>query len=179
MFQVPPSPRLQFSFVDERDSQFLFDVDQDPAVMKYINGGVKTSFNDIQKIMLPRLMSYADPLKGWGIWKVTCRFECPIPDIGWILVRPMGFFTAKPQWDNLELGWRFKQAAWGKGFASEAASAVMQALMKQQAISHFSAICLPGNEASIGVMKKLGMTFSHQEKYADGVFDDVVAVYQR
>lgn len=147
--------------------------------MKYINGGVKTSYTDLQNIMLPRLASYANPQKGWGIWRVTCRSECHDPDIGWILVRPFGFFSPQPQWNNIELGWRFKQAAWGKGFATEAASAVMHALMQQQAISQFCAICLPGNEASISVMKKLGMKFTHQEKYVDGIFDDVVSVYQR
>jgi hypothetical protein len=36
-------------------------------------------------------------------------------DLGWVLVRPMHFFSENPEFNNWELGWRFKQATWGRG----------------------------------------------------------------
>ena len=49
-------------------------------------------------------------------------------EIGWILVRPMDFFSSKPIWHDIELGWRFLRSTWGKGYATEAAIHIQQAL---------------------------------------------------
>ena len=40
----------------------------------------------------------------------------------------MHFFSDTPEFDNLELGWRFFRSSWGKGYASEAAIHIKQAL---------------------------------------------------
>ena len=54
--------------------------------------------------------------------------------IGWVLVRPMGFFE-QPDYSDLEIGWRFKQMSWGKGYASEAALAVAHAVCQIQQLN--------------------------------------------
>ncbi len=80
----------------------------------------------------------------------------------------MGFFSNQVEWENIELGWRFKRNAWGYGYATEAAKAVMQALSEQQEeIKKFSAVALAENVASIGIMKKLGMQFKGIQSIED------------
>ena len=91
-------------------------------------------------------------------------------------MRPFGFFTQHPETDNIELGWRFLRSSWGHGYATEAAMAVKDALY-EIGIEKFSAIAKPENSASINIMKKLGMTFSHELEYKDKVFHDTVVVY--
>ena len=174
---IPHTKRLSFHFVTLDDAEFLWSVDQDEAVMKYINGGKKTSMETIREQFIPRIRAFSDELKGWGLWRVSA-LESPQEDLGWILVRPFGFFTGERDDNNLELGWRFHRNTWGKGIATEAAAQVKQALYVN-GTNQFSAIALPDNKASVNVMEKLGMTFSHRYLYSDAVFNDEVVVYRQ
>ncbi|MFY8273546.1 GNAT family N-acetyltransferase [Pseudoalteromonas sp. SSDWG2] len=173
---IPDSDRLSYRLMTLEDGDLLFELDQDPAVMEYINGGKVTSKEEINTVMLPRLASYLNPQKGWGLWQVTEKSTQQF--LGWVLVRPYMFFSDEPQWHNLELGWRFKQISWGKGFATEAAKHIMNTLAKQPDISAFCAIAVHGNVGSIAVMKKLGMQYVKSYTHADPMGDWDVVYYQ-
>ena len=71
----------------------------------------------------------------------------------------MGFFTDAPNYSDIEIGWRFKQASWGHGYATEAALALCDELIKQDDVKAISATALKDNTASIKIMKKLGLQF--------------------
>ncbi|MEW6998007.1 GNAT family N-acetyltransferase [Colwelliaceae bacterium BS250] len=157
MININHSVRLTFSLMDESDADLLYQLDQDPAVMRYINGGVTSSMVDIKEKFIPRMQSYRNADKYWGLWKVTITETNNF--IGWILLRPMNFFTAHPQTDNIEIGWRFMKKSWGKGYASEAALHFKNVLTANTAVKQLSAIAMSGNKASIQVMKKLGMSY--------------------
>lgn len=176
--EIPDSERLKFRFLSRADSELFFQLDQDPEVMRYINGGKPSSREDIRDCYIPRLESYADQSRGWGLWGME---DLESDDfLGWILVRPMYFFDDQMRDDtDLELGWRLFQSAWGKGHATEGASAVMQALILQNACERFSAAALEGNAASIGVMKKLGMEFLKKEVYPDPLGEEFCVFYSR
>lgn len=171
---ITDSARLSYHYITESDADFLWELDQDELVMKYINGGKKSSKEDIQNIFIPRVQAFSNLAFGWGLWRVDKLDDGE--SIGWILVRPFGFFTQHPETDNIELGWRFKQSSWGKGYATEAALTVKEALY-EIGVEKFSAIANPHNTASINIMKKLGMSFSHELEYKDKVFDETVVVY--
>ncbi|NDV90952.1 GNAT family N-acetyltransferase [Alteromonas sp. 345S023] len=171
---VRNSARLSFHYVTEADKEFLWELDQDEEVMRYINGGKLSSKEDIDNIFIPRVLAYSNPALGWGLWRVETLDSKE--SIGWILVRPFGFFTATPEIDNVELSWRFKRAYWGMGYATEAAKAIKDALYLN-GIDQFSAIANPDNAASINIMKKLGMRFSHELEYKDSVYHETVVVY--
>lgn len=164
------------------DADALFELDQDTEVMRFINGGKMTSMEDILSVSIPRLESYADEAEGWGIWKVSLAAPCDdfsSDYLGWVLVRPMDFFTDQPQYHNLELGWRFKRATWGKGFGTEAAKAVMEAVSASDKITSVSALAIEGNLGSINIMKKLGMTFLKKEVHQDPLGDMELVFYQK
>ncbi|QPG04738.1 GNAT family N-acetyltransferase [Salinimonas marina] len=166
--------RLRFDYITAHDADFLWELDQDEEVMRYLNGGHKSTRAEIDSVFLPRLAAYSNQALGWGLWKVIEKESDTA--IGWILVRPFGFFTSHPDIDNIELGWRFKRAYWGKGYASEAARAIRDGLAFT-GISKFSAIAAPKNAGSIAVMRKLGMSFSHTQFYEDNVYSEDVVVY--
>jgi RimJ/RimL family protein N-acetyltransferase len=111
---INPSERLSYRLMTLADGPRLLDVDSDPLVMKYITKGVPSSVQDIEDRMLPRLAKYLNPEKGWGLWEV-CSDTATKLYLGWVLVRPMHFFSENPEFNNWELGWRFKQATWGRG----------------------------------------------------------------
>ena len=92
---IMDSARLSYHYVTEKDADFLWELDQDELVMKYINGGKKSSKEEIRDIFVPRFQAYSNPALGWGLWRVETLAEKE--SIGWILVRPFGFFTLTPR----------------------------------------------------------------------------------
>jgi hypothetical protein len=67
---IKNSARLSYRLLTANDAQLLFELDQDPAVMKYINGGKVHSIEYIKDIYLPRLNKFTNPTQGWGLWGV-------------------------------------------------------------------------------------------------------------
>lgn len=170
---VPDSDRLKYRLLDccQADSELLWQLDQDPLVMKFITRGKTTTREEIENRFLPRLQAYRDPESGWGLWGVNSKHADEF--LGWVLIRPMGFFGGERDDRNLEIGWRFHQSAWGKGYATEAAQAVAAALILANQCDDLSAVALPENTASIHVMKKLGLQYLHTTDH-----DDEYGVYQ-
>ena len=56
-----------------------------------------------------------------------------------------------------ELGYRFREDAWGKGYAREAASASLAAGFGQLGAEEIVALTVEGNTGSWGLMERLGM----------------------
>lgn len=173
---IKSSLRLQFELMTVRDSELMYRLDQDPQVMKYINNGKLTSKQEIEQIYIPRMESYTNRDKGWGIWKVSVKDNNEF--IGWILIRPMDFFTDAPEFDNLEIGWRFNRESWGQGYATEAATHIKQALVNKKSVNKLTAIAIEENKASINIMKKLGMKFVKKRIHRDPLGDQLVVFYQ-
>ena len=174
--QVEQSERLSYELMTIDDAELLYQLDQDVEVMRFINGGKISSMDDIQKISIPRMQSYTSQEKGWGLWKVTINQTEAF--IGWVLVRPMGFFSKQPESDNLEIGWRFMQDSWGRGFATEAANSVINALIEQSKIKKLTAIAFEDNTASINIMRKVGMKYIETYTHKDPLGDNKVVYYQ-
>ena len=173
---VPRTARLNFKLMDENDGALLFDLDNDPAVMEHLTRGKVSTMNTIKEVFIPRMQAYRNPQRGWGLWQVNLNDGDVF--LGWILIRPMGFFTAEPDHSDIEIGWRFKRASWGKGYASEAAAAVMDAVTQQAEVKTISATAVKENHGSIKVMKKLGMQFIEQYTHSDE-FGELPAVLYR
>ncbi len=173
---VTDSPRLQFELMTRKDSELMFELDQDPEVMQFINDGKLTSRQDIEEVYIPRMESYTNPDEGWGIWKVSLKENNEF--IGWILIRPMEFFSDHPQFNNLEIGWRFKRSCWGNGYATEAANNIKRALVDIGKIKTLSAIAIEENCASTNIMLKLGMRFVKKDVHCDPLGDQLVVFYQ-
>ncbi|TPH15121.1 GNAT family N-acetyltransferase [Litorilituus lipolyticus] len=174
--KVMNSERLSYRLMDQNDGEILWQLDQDPEVMKYISGGKINTMDDINTIFLPRMAKYTNPEQGWGLWQVCDKISQEY--LGWVLVRPMDFFSDEPKYKDIELGWRFFKKAWGKGYATEAAQAIKDALVEQTDIDYVSAIALEENVGSINIMKKIGMTFLKKELHQDPLGDLDAVYYQ-
>jgi len=176
MVTIPDSTRLSFRLMVQEDAQLLWELDQDPEVMHFINGGKANSMETIKDVFLPRMQAYTDVNKGWGIWQVSDKASQEY--LGWVLVRPMDFFTDKPNFSDLELGWRFFKKTWGKGYATEAAIAIKDAVASQTDIQYVSALAIEENIGSVGVMKKMGMCFIRKYTHKDPIGDFIAVHYQ-
>jgi len=170
------SSRLSYTLMTKNDTDIMFQIDQDPEVMRYINGGKMTTREDVQNIYIPRMESYTNADKGWGLWKISTLTNSEV--IGFILVRPMDFFTDSPEYKNIELGWRFTQKSWGFGYATESAEHIKQTILALGEVEKFTAIALEENLASISIMKKLGMKYVKTDIHKDPLGDNEVVYYE-
>jgi len=80
--------------MDSEDAQALWEIDQDPAVMKFLNGGTPTSIEQVNSVFIPRMNKYRNSELGWGIWQVSDKVSDEY--LGWVLIRPMSFFLNHP-----------------------------------------------------------------------------------
>jgi hypothetical protein len=76
--------------MDEQDAKLLWQIDQDPLVMKFLNGGTPSTKDEVNSVFMPRMQQYRNKALGWGIWQVLDK--CNDEYLGWVLIRPMAFF---------------------------------------------------------------------------------------
>ncbi|SCE11576.1 Protein N-acetyltransferase, RimJ/RimL family [Streptomyces sp. Termitarium-T10T-6] len=135
------------------DAPDLLALDNDPAVMRYINGGRPTSAEDIRDRTLPRLL-HDHPCTGTrGYWiareKETGAF------LGWFELRPLTDHDPAV----VELGYRLNRAAWGRGYATEGARALVDKGFTDLGVQRVTANTMAVNAGSRRVMEKAGLTF--------------------
>ncbi|HEY8079904.1 MAG TPA: GNAT family N-acetyltransferase [Labilithrix sp.] len=66
---------------------------------------------------------------------------------------------------GIEIAWRLAFAHWGHGYATEAARAVLRDGAVRLGIRDVIAVTTPGNERSLAVMRRLGMSASPSESF--------------
>lgn len=88
-------------------------------------------------------------------WSAVCLKATGAP-IGFSGLAPVNNFVA-PFCPADEIGWRFLPEYWGKGYASEAAAALLQHAWNDLNKSRIVAFAVSSNKASIEVMKRIGM----------------------
>jgi RimJ/RimL family protein N-acetyltransferase len=78
-----------------------------------------------------------------------------------------------PQFGETELGWALRRAAWGKGYATEAARAVAAWGFSNLDVPYLTAMIRPENDRSARVAGRLGMIPGRE----DVLLGDPVVVY--
>jgi len=92
---------------------------------------------------------------GYGFWVVTEKQGGPFLGFtGFNHPRFESFFTP-----CIEIGWRFCTAAWGKGYATEAAKACLEAGFRQLGMQEVYAFTTTTNKRSEKVMQRIGMQY--------------------
>lgn len=135
----------------ENDAVLLYELDQDPEVMSYINGGMCTPMTDIVTRTLPIFLAYHKLGSEYGYWAAIERHDGAC--IGWFQFRPA------PVGDDIEIGYRLKKAAWGKGYATEGCRALIYHGFTRLGVRRVVATVVDGNAASIRVLIKSGLHF--------------------
>lgn len=165
------SDRLYFAMMTVNDGDLMLDLDSDPEVMRYITHGKTHTAEEIRDIFIPRMQSYTNREKGWGLWKTFRKKDDQF--IGWFLLRPD---RDNPQ--NVEIGWRLKRAYWGKGYGTEGATVFRDHIFRQDGISKIWAIALPDNTGSRKIMEKIGMTYIKTYLHEDPMFRETAVLYE-
>jgi RimJ/RimL family protein N-acetyltransferase len=143
--------RLILRQFTEDDVDNLVELDSDPEVMRYLNGGVATPREMVEQQILPRFLSYYERYDGFGVWAAMEKASGAF--IGWFSIRPHD--ESRP--DEVELGYRLRRAAWGRGYATEGAQALIRKGFTEVGVQRVTANTYEHNSASRRVMEKVGM----------------------
>jgi RimJ/RimL family protein N-acetyltransferase len=151
--------RLILRDVTEADAELLIDLDADAEVMRYIGvQGPPDLARCRERIRTVYLPQQAHPWHGLRI--VFDRASGAF--LGWVFIRPatVSMDAADLGWtqaDEVEVGYRFRRAAWGRGIATEAATPLVRMALADPGITAVVACTHAGNAGSLRVLEKLGL----------------------
>lgn len=154
--ETPPSAplietqRLTLRRLAEDDADFILGLLNEPSFLQYIGDrGVRTPEDARAYIRNGPMASYAR--HGFGLLLVVRQEDgAPIGMCG---------LLKRDALDDVDVGFAFLPAHWSKGYAAEAAAAVLAHGRTTLALTRVVAITQADNLGSIRVLEKLGFTF--------------------
>lgn len=144
------TPRLILRDFQPEDFRELAPILAEPKVMKFSPTGI-ISLPQTQE----RIEGFITCYKkfGFGKWAVIFKESKELIGYCGIAVEQID------QKDEKELGYRLDSRFWGKGLATEAASAAIQCGFEQFKLPYILGIVERANTASVRVLKKIGMQY--------------------
>jgi RimJ/RimL family protein N-acetyltransferase len=142
--------RLRLRHFTAGDVDLLAELDSDPEVMRFITYGVTTPRSAYVETFLPRWLAIYERQPGLGYFAAERREGGEF--LGWFHLRDD---RIEPEY--VELGYRLRRPAWGQGYATEGASALVRHGFAGLGVERISARTLLRNVASQRVMRKCGL----------------------
>ena len=134
-----------------------------PAVMRWL-GGVKSA-QEHRTAFRDRIMRWQE--SGFTFWAVERKADGEL--LGFCGLK-IADAEGSPIEGMLEVGWRLREDAWGQGYAKEAAIASLDYAFTRLGADRVVALTFVPNEASWGLMERLGMTRRPELDYDDERF---------
>lgn len=151
--------RLQLRRVQAKDVIVLAEIWSDPQVTRYMGGP-----RDFEKVRV-RIEEdvHADAASGAiGWW-------CVVQKTSGHVVGHCGLHEKNVDGrDEIELVYVFASDSWGKGYATEASSALRDYAIRHLGLPRIIALIDPENRASVRVAEKIGMVFEKETRRPSG-----------
>jgi RimJ/RimL family protein N-acetyltransferase len=166
--------RLILRKLTSDDADYIYRLDSDPEVMKYIG---KLRNREEAKKAAKNIEKYNRKHSKYGLWAAVEKSSNKF--VGWICLKHLG------DTEEIEVGYRLLKKFWGKGYATEGSKALVKYGFEILELPKITAIVEPNNNASVNVIKKLGLKYIKkanfyntdvdyfQMKYAD-YFTDII-----
>lgn len=142
--------RLILRRFTEDDAEDFHAFNSDPEVVRYTGDGGTTSLEHARQIL--RDFPLADYAKyGFG------RSACVLKETGTVI----GFAGLKylADLEEVDVGYRFASAYWGRGLATEANRPTIDHGFAHLGLDHIIGMVKPENVASVRVLEKLGLKY--------------------
>ena len=146
--------RLILRHFNPDDAPFILALLNEPSFLRYIGDKKVRTLDDArQYISNGPIATYAQ--HGFGLYQVELK-EAHTP-IG------MCGLLKREELPHPDIGFAFLPDFWNKGFAYEAATAVLTEARERLQLDRILAIVNPDNEASIRLLEKLGFNFEQMK----------------
>ena len=151
MKKITETNRLILRELGSNDSEFFYNLNLDPEVLKYTGDLPFSSIVDAENF----LINYSDYKKnGFGRWPVILKETNSF--IGWC--------GLKLNEENLvDIGFRFLKKEWGKGYATESSKTALDYGFNTLKLTEITGRVSKDNISSIRVLEKLNMTYWKQD----------------
>lgn len=133
--------RLSLRRFTASDLELLVALNGDAEVMRYLGNGRPLSAAQVAAEELPRMLADHGPLGYWAAFADDTF-------VGW--------FSAVPREDAVEIGYRLARAGWGHGYATEGARR-MVSLAFEHGAARVVATTMAVNTGSRRVLEKAGL----------------------
>lgn len=144
------------------DDEGMFKLDSNPEVHRFL-GNKPVKHIDESRLMIQNLRKqYAE--NGIGRWAVIIKETNEF--IGWSGIKLIKGSINNHQ-DFYELGYRFIQKHWGKGYATEAGLAFVDFAFNEMKAENLYAFADARNEGSRNILEKLGMCYVNSFEYEE------------
>ena len=140
--------RLVLSEITAEHGHELYELDADPRVMRYIGAGRVRTREDVDEAMRRIPRAYA-LYPGLGTWRATRRDNGDF--VGWFALKYV------PGTVEVEVGYRLRHAAWGRGYATEGARELVDYGFDELGLFRIIGITHPENVSSRRVLEKAGL----------------------
>jgi RimJ/RimL family protein N-acetyltransferase len=150
------SDRLQLRPWRDDDADFLLDLESRWEVVRFL-GAHPTTSNTYEDALasIARRCAVDDPIH--GVWVITTAADGR--RVGNLLLKPIPLSIGEPSDgpSDVEIGWHLHPDDWGRGYATEAAAAVLDDAFSG-GLAKVLAVTDPDNHPSQAVCRRLGMT---------------------
>ncbi len=139
------------------DAEFILALLNEPSFLRYIGDKKVRELEDARQYILNGPVASYER-NGFGLYLVELRKSHT----------PMGMcgLIKREELPDPDIGFAFLPEFWSKGFAFEAATAVLQDARERLRLERILAITSLDNEASIGLLQRLGFRFESDIKLA-------------
>jgi RimJ/RimL family protein N-acetyltransferase len=157
--RVLETERLRLRRLTADDAEFILRLVNEPSWLRFIGDrGIRTIDAARDYILSGPVASYER--FGFGLYLAELKEdETPVGICGLIKRETL---------EDVDIGFAFLPAFWGRGYAIEAASATMEHARRDLGLKRIVAITVPDNHASIKVLEKLGLRFERMIKLKEG-----------
>ena len=152
------SARLDLRELELHDAQFMLELLNEAGFLRFIGDkGVRTLADAREYILKGPIDSYHT--FGFGLYLVSLReSSAPIGICG---------LVKREALSDVDVGFAFLARYWSKGYATEAAAAVLAHGRNTLRLGRIVAITAPDNHGSIAVLEKIGLRLEGRVKLAE------------
>lgn len=161
------TPRLVARRWVPSDAVAAHEIYRHEAVTRWLGAQPHTDLAATSAALQRRIDAY-DRQRGLGSWAVVERATNQV--VGCVQVAPLG------DTGEIEVGYEFAPASWGRGYATEIALAALTHAWETAGLRRVIAIIYPDNAASRRVIEKIGMVRDGTLTLGADTFDRYVAV---
>jgi RimJ/RimL family protein N-acetyltransferase len=155
--KVLETTRLVLRWLEMGDADFILQLVNEPSWLRFIGDkGIRTVDDARNYIETGPVAMYRR--FGFGLFLVELKESGESIGICGLIKRDT--------LEDVDLGFAFLPAFWGKGYAFESATAVMEYGRRTFALTRLLAITSPENEASVRLLEKLGFHFERLARLA-------------
>lgn len=156
--RVLETERLRLRRLAEEDADFILRLVNEPAWLRFIGDrGIRTTAAARGYILKGPVESYAR--HGFGLYLVELKEDATPAGICGLIKREA--------LEDVDIGFAFLSEFRGKGYAVEAARAVMEEARRDFGLQRVVAVTMTENAASIKVLEKLGLKFERMIRLAE------------